>query len=220
MNPQIPHNDLDNSRRRLDRFLSSRRLIFNPYSVSDRRLMDIVSRTGWGDEYDLVQAVVMNFTRLRHVKGIYEFDGIYATVGGYQGEVFIHTLTFTEGVTAYDSLRNEKSTIGKRRITNEKHIPPLVGKRVFVSRVIQGRAVRGFHRTSYRMTRITGNEKKDAAAVRTAMCEAKVEMLQRILEYPRHYLQCDKGFFDYEPRILRAIRIIESYSGTEIPQNQ
>lgn len=215
-----PRNDLEYSQSRLDRLLSSRRLIFNPYTVSDRRLLYIIERTEWGDEFDLVQAVVMTFARLRTVNDYRGYDGIYAKVGPYDGEAFIYASSMAYGVTADDSLHRERSMIGKKRITNHDHIASLVGKRVFVSRKIAGSGLRSYQQCTYKMTKLSGNEAKDAAAVRKAMCEAKIEMLNRILENPNceQYLNCSKDFFDYRARILRAIRIIEGYPLVQIPK--
>lgn len=216
-----PLNDLQNSRQRLERILSSRRLIFNPYTVSDQRLMEIVSKAGWGNEDDIVEAVVMTFTRLRTVPDVRGFDGVYAKIGQCQDETFIHAGTYTNGITAFDSLTKERSMIGKLRITNVSHVASLVGKRVFVSRIIRGRDPYCNYRPAYRMTRLTGNLARDAAAVRNAMCEAKIEMLLRVLAYPEcsHYLNCSHDFFDYKIRILRAISVIEGYSLCKIPGN-
>lgn len=216
-----PLNDLEHSRQQLDGILSSRRLIFNPYTVSDQRLLQIVEHAGWGGRYDLVEAVVMTFTRLRPVKGPREFDGIFVKVGLDDNEAFIHASTFIYGTTADDCRHRERSTIGKLKISNEKHVESLVGKRVFVSRIIHGRNLRENYCPAYRMTRLSGNEKRDAAAIRQAMCHAKIEMLRRILDYPDcdRYLNCAPDFFDYKSRILRAISIIESYSRTTIPED-
>ena len=75
-----PRNDPDYSNHRLREILARKRLRFNPYTVSDKRLMDIVNIARWGDEYDITQAVVLEFTRLREVSGWREFDGIYMRV--------------------------------------------------------------------------------------------------------------------------------------------
>lgn len=76
-----PKNDVEYSMHRLDSILSRRRLIFNPYTVSDSRLMEIVRSMTWGDDYDITEMTVMKFTRLRPIKDYREFDGIFMTVG-------------------------------------------------------------------------------------------------------------------------------------------
>lgn len=209
-----PRNDLQHSRQRLDSILSSPRLTFNPYTVSDNRLLQIVANADWGGEYDIVEAVVLTFTRLRPVNNPRKFDGIYVSLGNKPGESFISTSSLIYGATALDSLQPERNTIGNRRITNPDHVAALVGKRVFVSRIIRGRNPAGVIHPVYKMTRLKGDVTKDAATIRTAMCQAKIEMLQRILDHPDcdFHLNCSRNFFDYQPRIQRAIRIIESWS--------
>lgn len=209
----LPLNNLENSTMRLNAFLSSRRLIFNPYSVSDRNLLRIVHRSGWGGEFDIVQAVVMTFTRLRPVTGVREFDGIFFRLGEDPTESFIYSSAFTYAPTAFDSLRQERSMVNNRRITNADHVAALVGKRYFISRIIHCRNGRGYHTPAYKMIRLKGNIGKDAQAIRRSMCEAKIEMLQRILDHPEcdRHLNCSRDFFDYRTPILRTIDMISHY---------
>lgn len=86
---RFPLDNLDYSLDRLSRIMGRRRLSFNPYTVSDRRLMEIVDTTGWGGEYDIVQIVKVHFTRLREVRDIRRFDGIFMQVGASDEEIFI-----------------------------------------------------------------------------------------------------------------------------------
>lgn len=71
-----PKNDLEYSQRRLDLILNRRRLRFNPYKVSDRKLLDYAWEGTWGEPEDLTQMVVMTFTRLREVDDYRKFDGV------------------------------------------------------------------------------------------------------------------------------------------------
>lgn len=221
MSTRHPLDNLENSQMRLNRILSSRRLIFNPYSVSDKRLMEIVECSGWGDEFDIVQAAMLTFTRLRPVADIRKFDGIFCRLGQDPGEAFIYSSSFTNAPTAFDTLHQERSMIGKRRITNDSHVAALVGKRFFISRIIHCRNARGYYAPAYKMTRLKGNLANDAAAVRLSMCEAKIEMLHRILDHPEceRYLDCSPGLFDYCSRILRAIDIISHFPDTTPPSD-
>lgn len=216
-----PLDNLEHSLMRLNGFLSSRRLIFNPYSVSDRKLLNIVERTGWGGEFDIVQTVVMTFIRLRRVADVREFDGIFFRLGEDPKESFIYSSAFTYAPTAFDSLRQERSMIGNRRITNDSHVAALVGKRFFISRIIHCRNAWGNHTPAYKMIRLKGNLEKDAQAIRQSMCEAKIEMLRRILDYPEsdRYLNCSRDFFDYRTPILRAIDTITHYSDITPPSD-
>lgn len=208
-----PRNDLEYSRQALNAILSSRRLIFNPYSVSDALLMEMVWNSPWGGRYDLTQAVIMTFTGLRGIPGPKEFDGIYFKLGLSPNESFIPASTIYYGVTANDSAQRVRHTCGRRVLRNRNDVKWLVGKRVFVSRTIRGYNIRGEEKVAYRMHRLTGNIVKDAATIREAMCSAKIEMLERVLNYPegRDYLSCSPGFFDYESRIRKAIEIISRY---------
>lgn len=210
---RIPLNDLENSHKRLNNFLAAKSLIFNPYKVDDGPLMEWVAKCGWGGEFDLTQHVTMTFTRLREAHNSRGFDGIYARIGTSQNEALLPAYFFLGNVTALDDLRGVWSTIGTRHITNEKQVTALVGKRMFISAVIRGKNVRGDYCPAYRMTRLTGKEQKDAAAVRNAMCEAKIEMLNRLMENPdcKHYLDCSDTLFDFKTRIRRAISIIRTY---------
>lgn len=71
------------------------------------------------------------------------------------------------------------------------------------------------------MHRLTGNPSKDAATIREAMCEAKIEMLGRLLlcPYAADYLSCWHDLIDYKPRVLRAIELISRYHETLVPQD-
>lgn len=208
-----PRNDLEYSQRALDAILSSRRLIFNPYTVSDSRLIGIVENSTWGGRYDITQAVVMTFTRLRRVAGPKEFDGIYFRLGLSPSESLIPASAIRYGVTANDTAQRVRHTCGSRVFRHDKDVEWLVGKRVFISRIIHGYDIPGHDQVAYRMHRLCGRPEKDAAIIREAMCSAKIEMLERILKYPEgsDYLSCRRGFFDYEPRIRRAIDIISRY---------
>lgn len=214
MSYRHPLNDPDHSRQRLDKILSSKRLTFNPYLVSDERLLEIVENTGWGDEYDIVEAVTLTFTRLHPVADVRRFNGLCFTLGHRPEESLISTYSLIYGATAFDSLVRERTTVNHKRITNSRHVESLAGERVFISRIIRGRNIRGEHRCAYKMTKLSGKIVKDAAEIRKAMCGAKIEMLNRILAYPDCdlYLNCSPDFIDYRGRILRAIRIIESWS--------
>ncbi|MDE6207711.1 MAG: hypothetical protein K2M55_07875, partial [Muribaculaceae bacterium] len=164
--------------------LNRRRLWFNPYSVSDARLIEIVSQAWWGSELDITQAVIVRFTRLRPTGDVRQFDGIYMQVGKHPEEIFIHNAVLTMGISANDSHRHERTWVGKRRIYTDNDVAALVGKTYFVSRIIHGIGIGNTFRAAYRMHRLSGKTAKDATIIREAMCAAKVEMLERLLTYP------------------------------------
>lgn len=214
-----PLNNPEHSQKALDAILSSRILIFNPYRVSDSELLEIVENASWGGEYDLTQAVVMTFTRLRQVGSEGDFDGIYFRLGKNANEAFLPASWIYYGVTSNDTCRKTRHICGKRILRNEKDIRWLVGKRVFISHFIKGYNISRGTRVAYRMHRLYGNKEQDAKTIREAMCAAKIEMLERVIAYPysMDYLYCSRNFFEYEPRIRRAIDIISHYSDITPP---
>lgn len=219
---RAPLNDIDYSRRRLDIIMGRRRLGFNPYTVTDERLMEIVDTTDWGNENDIVQIVKVHFTRLRQVTDSRQFDGIYMQVGHPPAEAFLHTNIFKHGIVANDTLHREYTYAGSRRIRKEEDIEWLVGKTFFISRVIRGCDIKGYPRVAYRLHRLYGDTARDAAIVRTAMCRAKIEMLERIRDYPecRDYLDCNRNVFDfYWMRINQALEFVKHFPDTQIPTN-
>ncbi|MDE7414001.1 MAG: hypothetical protein K2N05_09500 [Muribaculaceae bacterium] len=216
----LPKNDPDYSRWRLDHILSRRRLKFNPYTVADTRLMEIVGMTGWGNEWDITEMVTVVFTRLREVNDYRKFDGIYMTVGMDLEEIFIPVGSLIHAITACDTMQPERSRVGSKPIRNTDDIRKLVGNRYFVSRVIRGVNIRRNGKCAYRFHRLTGRLEKDAAMIRKAMCEAKIEMLERILKCPRAscHLDCSPGLFDYESRIRLVIDLIRRFPEAGVPE--
>lgn len=193
----------------------------NPYRLADRELLDAVRSGGWGDEFDLVQMVMMHFTRLRATGDVRRFDGIYFTVGCSPEEFFMHESALRNGVTANDSIHREHSWLGRRKLTHPLDCERLIGKTVFVSHTIRGYNMFLMPKVVYHMHRIYGNSHRDAGIIRKAMCEAKICMLERVIAYPQcpDYLSCDRGFFDYEARIRRAISHINMYPSYPTPQD-
>lgn len=214
-----PRNDPEYSRMRLDRIMGRRRLSFNPYTVSDERLLELVSQTGWGNEWDITQMTIVTFTRLRPLNDYRKFDGIFMLVANAPEEVFIPKGALTRSITANDTIRPERSWTGKTPIRNDKDVERLPGKQYFVSRIIRGVNPFGNSKGAYKMHRLYGKTARDAATIREAMIVAKIEMLERILQYPESpdFLSCSKGFFDYESRIRQAIDLIRHFPDTPIP---
>ena len=216
----LPKNDLTASRERLDRIMSRRRLSFNPYTVSDRRLLQLADSTKWGNPYDIVQLTTMTFTRLNpSPHGYYEYDRIYVRIGSEEKETFMSVYDFVHPLRSYADLSRLRSMIGKRIIRNEKDFISLQGKKVFVSHGIHGYNTRGQDRLAYRFHKLTGNIRRDARTIRDAMITAKLEMLQLMLDRPwsPDLLQCSRGFFDYESRIHAAMELIRHFPDHPIP---
>lgn len=216
---RIPLNDLGKSMARLDAILKRRRLTFNPYSVSDARLMEIVDLGTWGNELDITQIIKIHFTRLRPVHDIRKSDGIFMHVGTSTDDVFIPNGRFLYGISAYDTHHSVYTTAGSRQIRHYEDIEWLVGKVFFISHMICGIGYNSLPRVAYRMHRLYGKPSRDAAIVRKAICDAKIDMLQRILANPECelYLDCSPDLFDYKTRINRAIALIRQFPNTPIP---
>ncbi len=216
-----PKNDPEYSWMRLNGILGRRRLSFNPYTVSDYRLLEIARTTGWGNDFDITQILILNFIRLHETGNYRRFDGIFVTVGESQQEIFIPTATLAYGVTANDTVRNERFLLGKKSLCRDEHVADLVGKTVFVSRIIRGTDIFGRPKGAYRMHKLFGHVRKDAKTIRQAMVQAKIEMLERILAYPQSpdYLSCAKGLIDYEPPLRQAIDLIRHYPETPVPDS-
>lgn len=216
-----PKNNPEFSQMRLNGILGRRRLIFNPYTVSDRRLLEIAETTNWGNDFDITQIVIMHFTRLRETGDFRKYDGIFMRLGRTPEEVFISSAALAYGVTANDTIRLERTWVGMKPLRHKEEVASLAGRSVFVSRIVRGVNNYGHPKAAYRMHKLTGKIEKDAQIIREAMCNAKIEMLQRIFDYPQSpdYLSCNKGVIDYESRLWRAIEIIRHYPETPIPQD-
>lgn len=208
-----PRNDLAYSMAKLDKILSRRRLSFNPYTVSDTRLLEIVAQTGWGNVDDIVQIVTLRFMRLNKVADQRGFNGVYIRVGMSDEDVVLASGPLYHGITASDTLQPERTWIGSKPLRHPEDVERLVGKRVFVSRIIRGKTINGNPKVAYKMYSLRGNIAKDAETIRKAMIAAKIEMLERILEHPEAdiHLSCRKDLFDYSTRIHQAIEVITRF---------
>lgn len=215
--------DTQECRRGLELMLAKPMLRFNPYRVSDEKLVEMAWQGYWGDEYDLTQMVVMTFTRIKETSSYPYYEGIYMRVGRSEDEVLIARGRLINRITARDTLQPVRNFYGKRPIIHDEDVFRLVGRTVFVSRVIQGREFRGCGRAAYRMHRLWGKTAKDAAIIREAMCMAKIEMLKRMLEMIERFTIAvpfwGVNMPGYRDRVIRAIQRIETYPQTPIPKD-
>lgn len=212
-------NDLEYSKQRLETLLSRRRIRFNPYKVSDKQLLEYAWQGRWGEPDDLTEMVIITFTRLREINNGREFDGIYFRVGRSEEEFFMARYSFRHRQTAHDTMYGERFFYGKSMVRSDDDIRRLVGKTVFISRAILYSRKDYKYGSLFRMHKLTGNLARDAAMMRQAMCDAKIEMLERLMANPESqwYLNCDKGFFDYETPIKALIERIRQYPQTLVP---
>lgn len=201
--------------------MGRRRLRFNPFRVSDRQLLEYAWQGRWGEPDDLTQMVIMAFTRMREVEDCRKYDGLYVRIGDSEEEIFLSRHRLLEPVTAHDTIKQTRSIYGTRTISNDKDVLNLVGKTVFVSRIIHGYTIHGTGAAAYRMHRLWQDPGKNATIIRQVMCEAKIEMLQRVLDYPESplHLSCSKGLFDYETPIRHFMEAVQHYPETPVPED-
>lgn len=175
--------DAESYRERLGKILNDSLLRFNPYSVSDERLMAGLEKMRWRSASSLTQAVILTFVGIRtEGSGLSAKDWVIYHVGDSAEEVSESMMSLTGRYTACDSLRQVRHTIGGRPVREARQIKGLIGKRIFVSRNIITSKGTGFGK-AMSMHRLKGNLTENASTVREAMIAAKLEMLARLLEY-------------------------------------
>lgn len=129
--------DAASYRERLHRFLSDRCLLFNPYTVSDRKLLDGVMTMRWRGVFSLTQMVVLRFVDvITEGPSVHPRERVVFRVGDSDEDIVSDMRSFTGDRTAADSLKPIRNTINGRPISRPDQIMPLVGKTVFVSRNI------------------------------------------------------------------------------------
>lgn len=177
--------DADDYKARLNRFLSDKLLLFNPYLVTDELLLEGVGRMRWRGAFSLTQMVILKFRDIQSTgRGIYTQEKVIYSIGDSNEEISDLLSSFTAPHTAADSLQQVRNTINNIRITQRKQIYSLIGKRVFVSRNIITVNNRGSFGKAMRMHRLKGIPEVDAAVIREAAISARLEMLERFLSYP------------------------------------
>lgn len=206
--------DAESYRERLNRFLSDRCLLFNPYLIPDEQLIDAATHQKWRGLFSLTQMVILRFVRVECEKQSFrDIEHVTYRVGDSDIEVRQRMEEFTHRHTAEDSLQPIHHTINGKPVTRSRQIRGLVGKRVFVSRNIVTGNEYGFGKVMS-MHRLTGDIAKDAAIVREAMTQARIEMLGRLLKYPRCQFYLDgtpSDSVDIKTQIQQLINQIVSY---------
>ena len=178
--------DAASYRARLHRFLSDRCLLFNPYTVSDRKLWDGVMTTRWRGVFSLTQMVVLRFVDvITEGPSVHPREWVGFRVGDSDEEIVSDMRAFTGDRTAADSLKPIRNSINGRPISRSDQIMPLVGKTVFVSRNIITVLPQGRLGKAMAMHRLKGKLGTDAAVIRAAAVQAKFEMLNRLLTYAK-----------------------------------
>lgn len=198
--------------RRLWSMLSDRLLRFNPYSVDDETLLACAERGRWLPYPALTQMVVFHFHDIRRVGGQYPYDAMFFNVGDDPCETHVSVSALIGNYTYIATLRQVRSTVDGRRLTNMKMAERLQGKACFVSHALPTRKPGG-RGQAYRMFTLKGDSGACAAMIRSRMIEAKIIMLGEVLAYPycKQYLQCSRGFIDYSTPINSAINTIRHF---------
>lgn len=212
--------DAESYRQRLERFLSDKCLLFNPYTVSDARLWAGLLKMKWRGPYSLTQMVVLHFTGISTDReGLDVREYVTYSIGDSTEEITRNMRDFTFKRTAADSLCPVRSLINSHPITQARQIHSLIGKSVFVSRYITTVKSGYGYGVAMAMHRLTNNLSVDAAAIRTAIINSKLEMLDRLLTYPHAHIYLDgepSPFVDIATPIGKTKALISTYS-TVIP---
>lgn len=215
--------DAESYKERLQRFLSDRCLLFNPYSVPDDQLMEAAGRMKWRGAFSLTQMAIIRFTRIETDTNAGKIiERVFYTIGNSDEEICERMEAFTFRHTAADSLQQVRHTVNGQRITQPRQMERLVGKRLFVSRNIITVISFGYGK-AMSMHRLSGHVAKDASIVRKAMIDAKLEMLGRLLTYPESQFYLDgtpPEPIDIKTPINAVMKHIQSYRPKDelIPQ--
>lgn len=208
----VPVNEEEYSRGRLRLILENERLLLNPYSLSDDELWDYVTHQTFDSELRMVQGVVITFSQIRELffRMPYEVIPFSFCEGAHERHMSLSSITHY--ITAGDSARRTRTLLDGKMFHSRGRVERLKGRSVFVSHIHTGH--NRFHRpaTAYFMHTLKGRLAEDADMIRRRMSEAKIEMLQRVLEYPYcpYYLSCTRGLFDYETPLRQFIATIRS----------
>lgn len=184
--------DVESYRERLSRFLSDKLLRFNPYLISDERLLEGLEKMRWRGPFSLTQMVVLNILDVQNSgNDVHPKERVIYSLGDSNEEISEYISAFTGNWSSADALRQVRSTINDRPITQTRQIYPLIGKRVFVSRSIVTINQHLGYGKAMRMHRMKGKQEIDAAMIRETAVSAKIEMLKRLLAYPYSNIYLD-----------------------------
>lgn len=104
--------DADSYRARLEHILGDALLRFNPYAVSDERLMAGLEKMSWRGAMSLTQAVILTFDGIRtEGSGLWAKEWVTYHVGDSDTEVLESMTSLTNCHTACDSLKQVRHTI-------------------------------------------------------------------------------------------------------------
>lgn len=174
----------------------------------------------WRGLFSLTQMVILHFLDIRTVGiGMDARENIVFRIGNSSEDIVLSMSAFTHRRTAADSLQQVGSLINGHQITQAKQIHSLIGKSVFISRKITTINIHGGYCSALAMHRLKGKLSEDAAIIRVAIIDSKIEMLDRLLAYPHTniYLNGEPSQpADIATPINRIKALIATYS-TVIP---
>ncbi len=199
--------------KRLYEILNDKVMGFNPYLVGDEELEKCAMRGYWRDFPALTQMVVFTFVDLRMIKKQHTFDALFYRVGNNMEEYYFPLSTFVWGISYRPTFKNERSQIGKKRITNFRQVEDMIGKSFFVSHALCGSWMFENAKLAYRMVQLYGTVTKKAKIIREAMIASKIAMLKELLDHPYHpaYLNCPRNLINYEPIVLEKMEEIRRF---------
>lgn len=211
--------DEESYRKRLEMFLTDKCLLFNPYSVSAKTLLDGIEKMRWRGLFSLTQMLFLHIDEvIIEGSGLSARESIAYRIGDSKEVIKENMSAFTVRNTAADSLKQIRSMIDGRPVTKTSQIRSLVGKTVFVSHKITTVKPRGNYGRAIAMHKLTGEIINDAAIIRNAIISSKLEMLKRLKEYPRAHIYLDgepETHVDIATPINHLIEEIRQYTNTE-----
>lgn len=170
----------------------------------------------WRGLFSLTQMVILHFLDIRTVGiGMDARENIVFRIGNSSEDIVPSMSAFTHRRTAADSLQQVRSLINGHQITQAKQIHSLIGKSVFISRKITTINIHGGYCSALAMHRLKGKLSEDAAIIRVAIIDSKIEMLDQLLAYP-HLNGEPSQPVDIATPINRIKALIATYS-TVIP---
>lgn len=211
--PEILIEDPAEVKARLDAILGDKLLRFNPYLVDDDALLACAERGQWRPWPSLTQMVVFHFHDIRKLEWKHSYEAIFFHIGNDSREMHLSMNSLTKKVTYDATMQQIHVLINDRPLTNAKMVERMVGKDYFVSHALPARTEAGQSRAAYRMYRLRGDEREQAALIREKMIESKIAMLREILAHPyaEQYLRCSRNFIEYTTPIEAAITAIRHF---------
>ena len=206
------HSNLS-SEERLERILSDKIMRFNPYLVDDQTLLDCAARGRMQPLPSLTQMMIYHFLDIKYVRRNFIYEAIFYRIGN-SPEVFHTSLSsLISSISHYCHKGPVHSKFNSSNLTNDSMVEKMQNRSFFVSNVILG--TRNFNTLGlgYRFHRMKGNDHSQADTIRRSMCNAKIEMLNEMIEYPWSdcLLKISSNVPDYTHILLHAIDIVKSF---------